>query len=215
MSEGHAKFPPSGADRWLKCGYSIKMAPFYKSTDTAASINGTNHHSIGSMHLENGTEPSDPKMRIYTNAVRSAAEGGELFVERKVIIVPEICTGTADAIALHPDFMHVIDLKWGKSAVHADTAQLKTYGIGAVQEFDLPKDTPVRQTIVQPNGTSGWPIKHWDTTAGDLLKFRDEKILPAIENGLSPNPKAVPGSHCYWCPAKIHCKAYLMSVGKK
>jgi hypothetical protein len=73
----------------------------------------------------------------------------------------------------------------------------------------------VRQTIIQPNGSSGWPIKHWDTTAGDLLKFRDEKIIPAIENGLLPNPKAVAGGWCYWCPAKLHCRAYLLHTGKK
>lgn len=211
----HAKFPPSAADRWLHCGYSIKMAPFYISVDNAASINGTNHHSIGALHLENGTEPSDHKMRIYTDHVRGAAEGGQLFVERKVIIVPELCTGTADAIVLHPDHGHVIDLKWGKSAVHADSSQLKTYSIGVVQEFDLPEDFPMRHTIVQPNGTSGWPVKHWDTTAGDMLRFRDEKILPAIEIGLGPNPKAVPGSWCYWCPVKLHCHAYLLHTGKK
>lgn len=211
----HARFPPSAAERWLHCGYSVKMAPFYKSTDNAASINGTNHHSIGALHLENGTEPADFKMRTYTNYVRGAAEGGQLFVERKVIIVPELCTGTADAIALLPDIGHVIDLKWGTSAVHADTSQLKTYSVGVVQEFDLPKDFPMKHTIVQPNGKTGWPIKHYDTTAGDLLKFRDEKIIPAIENGMSANPKAVPGSWCFWCPVKLHCQAYLLAHGKK
>lgn len=216
MSEGHAKFPPSGAERWLKCGYSIKMAGFYKSVDTAASINGTNHHARGALHLENGTEPKDDKMRIYTNAVRMAAEGGELFVERRVIIVPELCEGTADAIVLRSDLLHIFDLKWGTSAVHAtDNPQEKIYGIGAVQEFNLPDDLPVRLTIVQPNGKSGWPVKNWDTDVEHLMKFKKDKIIPAIQNGLSENPKAVAGSHCYWCPAKIHCKAYLLNKGKK
>lgn len=216
MSEGHAKFPPSGAERWLKCGYSIKMAPFYKNVDTAASINGTNHHARGALHLENGTDPKDDKMRIYTNAVRMAAEGGELFIERKVIIVPELCEGTADAIVIRPDLLHVFDLKWGKSAVHAtDNPQEKLYGIGAVQEFNLPDDLPVRLTIVQPNGSSGWPVKNWDTDVEHLLKFKENKVLPAIDNGLGPNPKAVAGSHCFWCPAKIHCQAYLLHGKKK
>lgn len=216
MSEGHARFPPSGADRWLHCGYSIKMAPFYKSVDTAASIGGTNQHSKGSMHLENGTEPTDPKMRLYTNAVRMAAEGGELYVERKVIIVPELCSGTADAIVLRPDLLHIFDLKWGKSAVHAtENSQMKTYGVGAVEEFDLPFDLPVRLTIVQPNGSSGWPIKDWDTDVRHLIKFKRDKIIPAIEVGLSSNPPAVAGSWCFWCPAKLHCKAYLVKAGKK
>lgn len=210
----HAKFAPSSADRWLKCGYSIKMAPFYKNVDNAASLNGTKHHEIGALHLLNATEPGDSKMRIYTNAVRMAAEGGEMFVERKVIIVPELCEGTADAIILRPDLLHLFDLKWGKSAVHAtENSQMKTYGVGAVQEFDLPPDLPVRLTIVQPNGTVGWPVKDWDTDVEHLIRFKS-KIDAAIENGLKPNPVAVAGSHCFWCPAKIHCKAYLINKGR-
>lgn len=210
----HAKFPPSGADRWLHCGYSIKMAPFYPNLDNVHSIKGTLKHDIAAMHLENGTEPGTNDLRIYTNHVRSAAEGGILYVERKVIIVPELCTGTADAIVLHPDNLGVIDLKSGKSAVHADAPQLKIYGIGVLQEFPMPKDTPVRLTIVQPNGSSGWPIKHHDTTAGVILKFKD-KVMAAIDEGLKDNPKAVAGSWCYWCPAKLHCHAYLIHTGKK
>lgn len=211
----HAKFPPSATERWMHCGYSVKMAPFYPSKDTVASKSGTDQHAIGALHLENGTDSRDHRMRMYTDYARSASEGGQLFIERRVIIVPGLCEGTADSIALLPDFANVIDLKWGTSAVHADAPQLKTYGIGVVQEFGLPNDFPFRQTIVQPNGKTGWPIKHWDTTAGALLKFRDEKIIPAIENGLSNNPKAVPGSWCYWCPVKFHCKAYLVHSGKK
>ena len=212
---GHAKFPPSAADRWLKCGYSIKMAPFYPSTDTAASLNGTKHHDIASMHLENGTDSTNDKMRIYLNAVRNAAADGELFVERKVIIVPELCTGTLDAGVVNSGWANIFDLKWGKSVVHAtDNSQMKTYAIGLLREYPLPKDASVRLTIVQPNGASGWPVKHWDTTAGVILKFKD-KIDAAIENGLKENPKAVPGSHCFWCPAKIHCRAYLLHTGKK
>lgn len=212
----HAKFPPSGAERWLHCGYSIKMAPFYRSTDTAASINGTNQHTIGSMHLENGTEPRDPKMRIYTNEVRMAANDGELSVERKVIIVPDLCTGTLDAsvVAFDRSWIHIFDLKWGTSIVHAtDNAQMKTYALGLLREYPLPPATPLTLTIVQPNGKSGWPVKNWVTEASVIYKFKD-KIDAAIDNGLSPNPKAVPGSWCYWCPVKPHCQAYLLSRGK-
>jgi hypothetical protein len=213
----HAKFSPSGAERWLKCGYSIKMAPFYKNTDNAASLNGTKHHNIAAMHLENDTEPKDGKMRIYTNAVRQSAMDGELFIERKVIIVPELCEGTLDAgvIAIDRSWARIFDLKWGTSAVHAtDNPQEKLYLLGLLREFPMPPDTPVTLTIVQPNGSSGWPIKNWDTNVGHILKFKD-KVDAAIENGLKPNPAAVAGSHCFWCPAKIHCKAYLMSKGKK
>lgn len=212
----HARFAPSAAERWLHCGYSIKMAPFYPSKDTAASIGGTNQHSIGALHLENYTEPKDPKMRIYTNEVRKAANDGDMLVEHKVIIVPELCTGTLDAavVAFDRSWIHIFDLKWGTSAVHAtDNAQLKTYMIGLLNEFPMPPSTPLTLSIVQPNGKSGWPVKNWETEASVIYKFKD-RIDAAIDNGLSPNPKAVPGSWCYWCPVKFHCQAYLVYSGK-
>lgn len=212
----HAKFSPSAAERWLHCGYSIKMAPFYPSKDTAASIGGTNQHAIGAMHLENGTEPKDEKMRIYTNHVRMIATDGEMFVERKVIIEPGLCEGTLDAgvIAFDMSWGEIVDLKWGTSAVHAtDNAQEKTYALGLLKEYPLPPAAPMTLTIVQPNGKTGWPVKRWETTAGVIYKFEDT-IKRAIDNGLSPNPKAVPGSWCFWCPVKFHCQAYLIHSGK-
>lgn len=213
----HAQFAPSAAERWLHCGYSVKMAPFYKSVDTAASLGGTKQHAIGAMHLEQGTEPNDPKMRTYTNAVRNVAADGELFVERKVIIVPGLCEGTLDAgvIATDRSWGHIFDLKWGTSAVHAtDNPQEKTYAVGLLAEYPLPPSSPFTLTIVQPNGKTGWPVKDWRTDVATILKFKD-RIHAAIDNGLSANPKAVPGHWCYWCPVKLHCKAYLLAHGKK
>ena len=207
----HALFPPSGAERWLRCAYSVQMSKLFKSTDTAASINGTKHHAIAALHLEQNTESKIKGMPVYLNAVRGAAEGNTLFVERKVIIVPDLCWGTSDAIVVAPNFINIFDLKWGKSAVHAtDNPQEKLYGIGTLNEFPMPMSAPMRLSIVQPNVASGWPVKDWDTTVGHVIKFKD-KVHAAIDAALGPNPKAVAGSHCYWCPAKLHCQAYLKS----
>lgn len=214
----HAKFSPSAAARWLACGYSIKMAPFYRETTNRAAEHGTEKHAIAEMHLLNGTEPRDPKLRVYTNAVRGALEShpeGKLFVEQKVIIVPELCEGTLDAAVATPDWLHNFDLKYGKSPVSAtENPQQMLYGLGIALAFDLPKDFPVTLTIVQPNASSGWPVKNWDTNVGYLLKFK-ETVDRAIEEGLKENPKAVAGHHCYWCPAKMHCQAFLIHKGKK
>jgi len=213
----HAPFSPSSAERWLKCGYSIKMKPFYPSTDSAASLNGTKHHGIAGIHLENGTDSKIPGINVYLNAVRNTViEGGsELLVERKVIIVKDLCEGTLDAGVIAPDWFHIFDLKWGKSPVHAtDNPQLMLYGLGVVREYMLDKGMLATLSIAQPNATSGFPLKHWNTDVAHLLKFY-EKVQRAIDEGLKENPKAVAGSHCYWCPAKINCPEYLKHAGKK
>ena len=206
----HAIFPPSGAERWLKCGYSVKMAPLFPSYDTPASLNGTKHHNIAAMHLVNDTEPGIKGLQLYTDEVRKVAVDGLLFVERKVVIEPELCHGTMDAGVVRPDeWANLFDLKWGTSPVHAtNNPQLKLYAMGTLREFPLPLDAHLRLSIVQPNGKSGWPVKHWDTTPRAILAFRPE-VERAFEEGLKPEPKAVAGSWCYWCPAKMHCQAYL------
>lgn len=211
----HAKYSPSAAERWLHCGHSVKVAHMYPESSSAASELGTQQHAIAAMHLENGTDPTDPSLRTYTNAVRSAAVDGELFVERKVIIIPDLCTGTMDAGVLSPDWFHGFDYKNGKGAVHAtDNPQLMLYGLGVVREFELKKDFPLTLTIVQPNATGGWPVKNWSTDVAHLLKFY-EKVRKAIDVAEGDNPPAVAGSWCYWCKAKFHCQAYLRSKGKK
>ena len=211
----HAKFSPSAAERWLYCGYSVKMAPFYPESSSAAADLGTEKHGIAAMHLENGTDPADPSLRIYTNAVRSVADEGVLFVERKVTIVPDLCTGTMDAGVLTPGTFYGFDYKNGKSAVHAtNNPQLMLYALGVVREFHLTKDFPMRLTIVQPNATQGWPVKNWDTDVAHLLKFY-EKVQRAIDAALVENPKAVAGSWCYWCKAKMHCQAYLKTARRQ
>lgn len=211
----HAKFSPSAADRWLKCGLTIKLSPLYPNRDNPASLLGTAKHGSAGMHLENDTEPGDPKLRIYTEAVRKVACEGELLVEHKVIIVPDLCEGTLDAAVVAPDWMYGFDLKYGKSPVPAvNNPQLMLYGLGLVREYELKRDHQCTLSIVQPNASSGWPVKKWNTDVAYLLKFYEE-VKRAIDEGLKENPKAVAGHHCFWCPAKMHCQAYLISRGGK
>jgi hypothetical protein len=208
----HALFSPSAAERWMRCGYSVKMSKFYPSTTNAAAEEGTRQHAIAADLLLSG-ENANSVLQTYLQLVRN--QPGELFVERKVVIVPDLCEGTADAIRVDaPEALYVSDLKFGKKLVHAtDNLQLKLYALGALREFPLPRYAKVRLTIIQPNST-GIPVRPWDTTVEHILKFKP-KVEAAIEEGLKENPKAVAGSHCFWCPAKIHCHAYLLHIGKK
>jgi len=211
----HAKFAPSAAERWLNCGLTVKLSPMYPDRSNAASEQGTFKHGVAAMHLENGTEPSDPKLRIYTEAVRSVAGEGELLVEHKVIIVPDLCEGTLDAAVITPTWFYNFDLKYGTHPVPAvDNPQQMLYGLGIVRKYELKRDHECTLAIVQPNAKSGWPVKKWNTDVATLLKFY-ERVKWAIDEGMKENPKAVAGHHCFWCPAKMHCNAYLISRGGK
>lgn len=210
----HALYPPSAAERWMRCPYSVKVSQLYPSISNAAADRGTVKHAIAALHLENGTESKEADIKVYLNAVRNSAVDGELYVEKKVTIVPDKCWGTSDSFVLNPNWLHLFDYKNGKSAVHAvDNYQLKIYTLGVVHDFGITdRDMPVTLTIVQPNASSGWPVKPWDTTIGHIMKFMP-KVEEAIEKAEKPNPPAVAGSHCFWCPAKIHCQTYLLYHG--
>lgn len=209
----HALFPPSGAERWLKCAYSVKISTLFPSIDNAASLEGTRRHEICSLHLIADTDSKDKGEQTYINAVRKA--DGELFVEHKVVVVPGLCWGTLDAAKVYPTYLSLFDLKWGKSPVQAtDNPQMLCYANGLLREIPLPRGTPVDLTIVQPNASSGWPVKHHRIDVDRVLEFKP-KIMIAIDNAMKDNPVAIPGKHCYWCPAKMHCEAYLYEKGKK
>lgn len=209
----HALFPPSGAERWLKCAYSVTLSQYFPSVDTVASLMGTARHEVCAKHLEEGTNSDDKREQLYLNTVRAA--GGELFVEHKVVVVPGLCWGTLDAAALEKSYLSLFDLKWGKSPVQAtDNPQLMIYGNGLLREVPLARGTPVTLTIVQPNASSGWPVKRHNLDVDRILEFKP-KIMIAIDKALGPNPQAATGKHCYWCPGKMHCEAYLHEKGMK
>jgi len=209
----HALFSPSAASRWLVCPLTATLSAKFVDTQTAASANGTLHHEIAADLLERDKDAKDAKMQLYLDAVREVP--GQLYVESKITIIPGVCWGTSDAYVVAPDKLTVFDLKWGKSMVHATrNPQLRTYGVGVLRENPMPRDTPVELVIVQPNATTGWPVKRWETTVDELLEFRQEIII-AVERSMAPDPVGVPGPHCYWCPGKLHCVEYLKNHARK
>lgn len=206
-------FPPSGASRWLVCPLSVKLAPLFPQKDSAASIEGTKKHAEAAMHLNNDTYSKNSKLQQYINLVR--CREGQRLVEYEVTIVPDLCWGTLDAAVLGTWEMSLFDLKWGKDPVQAvGNPQLLCYGVGLLREYPRPRKASVNLSIVQPNTTSGWPTKRWDTDVQTILDFRP-KVMAAIDAAMKDNPKGVPGKHCFWCPAKLHCEAYLHSIGRK
>lgn len=211
----HALFPPSAAERWMTCPYSVKMVPLYPNYSNAASEEGTRQHKIAEKHLKEGTHPTDHKMATYVGSVREHLGEAELCVEREVVIVPKLCWGTADAAAVSEERIKLFDLKWGTHPVSAtENKQEMIYALGLLREYPLPRSAIIDLFIIQPNVKSGWPVKRWTTNVERLLDFKKEVII-AIDNAMTDKPKAVAGNHCFWCPAKPHCQAYLAMAGGK
>lgn len=208
----HALFAPSAATRWLTCAYSVLMSQLFISTSSAAATEGSLKHDEADQHLKKDTDSDNAKLQLYINTVRRFP--GELTSEKKVIIVPELCEGTADAVAID-DYTFIIgDLKWGKHPVSpVNNAQEKTYALGVLRENPIPRDELVKLFIIQPNTKQ--PVRSWGIYVEQLLEFRDEVHkaidlgLTAIDRGIGADTQAVAGKHCYWCPGKLHCDTYL------
>src|SRR5574343_592805 len=141
----HALLSPSSAERWLACPGSVAMESVCPDSSSAYADEGSQAHDFAATLLKGGTLGGigDIEMAeavdFYVAHVR--ARGGDLLVEQKLpvgrITGEPGATGTADAVALHPDEIDIIDLKYGRGVrVDADdNPQLRLYALGAIEEY--------------------------------------------------------------------------------
>ena len=117
--------------------------------------------------------------------------------------------GTADAVLVDGDHLHVVDLKTGRVAVDAtDNKQLLTYALGAMRQFKAPERITATVHIFQPRvGHSKW------TVTGQELVEHGQRLKAAAELALtsdaptSPSPDA-----CRYCKAKTICPSMREKV---
>jgi len=132
----------------------------------------------------------------------------EVFVEVRVRPGIPDCFGTADTIVATEKTLHVVDYKYGRgipvSAVQ--NTQLKLYGLGAYEMLKVLYDfEDVQLHIVQPRLSS---VSTWELTLEELLAWRQDTVLPAIEKIRNHTGDLKPGKKiCQWCPAKALCPA--------
>ena len=116
-------------------------------------------------------------------------------------------SGTSDVVVVGPDFVHVIDLKFGKGvAVSAiDNSQLRLYALGALKKYQLHGIfKEAKMTIIQP--------RLFDITTDfvevlDLNKWALEFVKPRAEMAINGEGSLVSGDHCKFCKRKGKCKA--------
>lgn len=206
----HAKYAPSASSRWLRCPGSVRICEqLPQSSGSDASAEGTRLHDLAAKCLLSGADSDIPAVQTYLDEVRR--HSGTLHVETRVHVAPD-CWGSIDAGVVGEHETVVIDLKTGKSPVSpVSNSQLMLYALGA--DAAAPRDY-YQLCIVQPNGSSGFPVKMWPIARPELLAFR-EKVLRAIDRAESPRAPIIPGKHCYWCTAKHGCSEYMLMRGRE
>ena len=133
----------------------------------------------------------------------------DVYLEKQVEftdLVPE-GSGTSDVVIVGTNFVHVIDLKFGKGvAVSAiDNSQLRLYAIGALKSFRLKGVfVEARMTIIQPRL---YDISTEVLSVVDLYNWAETVVRPSAELAYKGLGNLNPGDHCKFCKLKGKCEA--------
>ena len=210
----HHEYSPSKLERYAKCPGSAAatarvkagMTPEewdnYDSNEAAAE--GSMLHAVMA-----GTPPPVPLTDEQEDLIRRSQEYARmhfegvttLMVEQQVTLMDgfDVLTeGTADLVGLTNNAVKILDWKFGRKWVPADSLQGKAYAAAAMQTYG--KDC-CEFHIFQPRAGDGKPILY---TNFDLI-FQEVKAV--IEQAKSPYAKLQAGEHCQYCPARLDCTA--------
>jgi hypothetical protein len=149
-------------------------------------------------------------VRVYVEHVNSLAVGCDAFdIEMRVSYEEWVPGGfgTADAIIVKGDTLHICDLKYGMGVrVEAENnPQGMLYALGAWQMVELAFDIKrVMIHIVQPRLDH---ISQWEISVPDLLRWA-EWVKQRAEETFADDAPRVPGEkQCRFCRAKGSCAA--------
>lgn len=255
MPDIHAKLcSPSGAEGWFACAGRVVMEAPFPDSGNDFSNDGTARHNVVAACLTDGGKPADFVGRAinlggpvtvtyraewvdedtdYVDTVRALADGGDLFVERRVNFerftdVPGDSFGTLDAGVLKPlaggTFeMIVIDRKTGYHEVPVErNKQLMLYALGLYDEFSMAYEISHVRLMIHQRGA-----REWDCSLADLLAFGEEvrSRAAAVVNAVAMHGKTDPAEWertflnqqpsedaCRYCSAMATCPSMLRAV---
>jgi len=217
----HARLSASRTDRFMSCpgSYRLESLMPYEPAGEAAAI-GTAIHELSEIILRGGEVPAgtDPDhvamAQNYADFVNTLVENPrkkliEVNLDEGLKSLHPALGGTADAVLVDGDHLHVVDLKTGRVAVDAtDNKQLLTYALGAMRQFKAPSHITCTMHIFQPRvGHSKW------TVSGQELVEHGERLKTAAELALSGDAPTNPSPDaCRYCKAKTICPSMREKV---
>jgi hypothetical protein len=217
----HARLSASRTDRFMQCpgSYRLESLMPYEPAGEAAAI-GTAIHELSEIILRGGeiptgTDPDHLSMaQGYANFVNTLVENPrkkliEVNLDEGLQSLHPALGGTADAILVDGDHLHVIDLKTGRVAVDAnENKQLLTYALGAMRQLKAPSSITCTMHIFQPRvGHSKW------TVTGQELVEHGERLKAAAELALTGDAPTNPSPDaCRYCKAKTICPSMRQKV---
>jgi len=217
----HARLSASRTDRFMQCpgSYRLESLMPYEPAGEAAAI-GTAIHELSEIILRggaipDGTDPDHVAMaQGYADFVNTLVENPrkkliEVNLDEGLKSLHPALGGTADAVLVDGNHLHVIDLKTGRVAVDAtDNKQLLTYALGAMRQLKAPNTIECTMHIFQPRvGHSKW------TVSGNYLELHGRRLLSAAELALSGDAPTRPSPDaCRYCKAKTICPSMREKV---
>jgi hypothetical protein len=217
----HARLSASRTDRFMQCpgSYRLESLMPWEPAGEAAAI-GTAIHELSEIILSGkevpaGTDPDHVAMaQGYADFVNTLVENPrkkliEVNLDEGLKSLHPALGGTADAILVDGNHLHVIDLKTGRVAVDAtDNKQLLTYALGAMRQLKAPDTIECTMHIFQPRvGHSKW------TVSGNYLNLHGRRLVEAAELALSGDAPTSPSPDaCRYCKAKTICPSMREKV---
>lgn len=217
----HARLSASRTDRFMQCpgSYRLESLMPYEPAGEAAAI-GTAIHELSEIILSNKPIPDSADKdhvamaQSYANFVNTLIDKPrkkliEVNLDEGLKSLHPALGGTADAILVDGDHLHVVDLKTGRIPVDAtDNKQLLTYALGAMRQFKAPASIDCTMHIYQPKtGHSKWTV-----TGQDLIDH-GEQLKAAAELALTSDAPTNPSvDACRYCKAKTICPSMREKV---
>jgi len=199
--------------------YRLESLMPYEPAGEAAAI-GTAIHELSEIILRGGAIPTgtDPDhlsmAQGYANFVNTLVENPrkkliEVNLDEGLKSLHPALGGTADAVLVDGNHLHILDLKTGRVPVDAtDNKQLLTYALGAMRQLKAPSTIECTMHIFQPRvGHSKW------TVSGNRLELHGRRLKEAAELALTGDAPTNPSPDaCRYCKAKTICPSMREKV---
>lgn len=230
MTNKHARFSPSSAEKWMTCPGALALEATLPASiltkSSKSAEKGTELHKIAEtallnhwdtaavFHYMDSFKLNDSRFIVidYVKYVRKI--DGQKYYEQKVDSGIYDCHGTVDCIIIEGSTLHIIDLKTGSGhKVEAkENKQLMIYAIAAINSLTggmfIDK---IKLHIVQP------PLDNfdcWEMTFKELIAF-SYRLKSAIKACIdTPTKYVYTEKGCQWCKAKTICPNFTNMIGK-